>query len=90
MTTLIAVLVTLGILLVIFVKIGNAVSEEIGRLKEEIERLKKDKELADKRASAMVKEVSREDVIQDLRNNKFQPSGLFGPIKFNKWLPTAS
>lgn len=71
MTVLISVLIGLLILIYLFAKIGMAVSEEIGRIEEQRDRLKKDKELADKRAAEMLKEKTRGEVVNDLRNGKF-------------------
>jgi hypothetical protein len=48
-----------------------AVSEEMGKIEEQKERLKKDKDLADKRAAEMLKEKTRGEVVDDLRNGKF-------------------
>lgn len=71
MTVLISILIGLLILIYLFAKIGMAVSEEIGRIEEQRDRLKKDKELADKRAAEMLKEKTRGEVVNDLRNGKF-------------------
>ena len=71
MTTLIVILISLLIMLYLFYKIGTAISEEMGKIEAENERLKKDKDLADKRAAEMLKERTRGEVVDDLRNNRF-------------------
>lgn len=71
MTTIIVILISLLILLYLFAKIGMAISEEMGKVEAERDRLKKDKDLADKRAAEMLKEKTRGEVVDDLRNGKF-------------------
>lgn len=71
MSVLVSILIGLLILIYLFAKIAMAISEEVGRVEEQNDRLKKDKELADKRATEMLKEKTRDEVVDDLRNGKF-------------------
>ncbi len=71
MSILISVLIGVLILVYLLVRVAMAVSEEMGKLEEQKDRLKKDKELADKRAAEMLKEKTRGEVVDDLRNGKF-------------------
>ena len=69
----ILILVLIGVLILgyFLVRVAMAVSEEMGKIEEQKDRLKKDKELADKRAAEMLKEKTRGEVVDDLRNGKF-------------------
>lgn len=59
------------LLIVLLIKIAIAMADEMGKIREQEERLKKDMEIDKKRAEEMVKEKTIDQVINDLRNNKF-------------------
>jgi hypothetical protein len=71
MNIIISILIGLLISAYVVYKIGTSISEEMGKMEAENDRLKKDMDIAKKRAEEMAKDLSREDVVDDLRNGKF-------------------
>lgn len=59
------------LLIILLIRIAIAMADEMGRQRAEDERLKKDMEIAKKRAEEMLKEQSRGQTVDDLRNGKF-------------------
>ena len=59
------------LLIILLIRIAIAMADEMGKQRAEDERLKKDMEIANKRAEEMLKEQTRAQTVNDLRNNRF-------------------